>query len=60
MVVEDLDQLIGERMVGLAQLLFVSDEFVTWVQADMPPHAVYFAARSMPDGSAPLLSANEI
>lgn len=60
MIVEDSDRTEESKIVGIGQLLFVRDSFVHWAKTEMPPHAVYHAARTLPDGTAPLLTEKEI
>lgn len=60
MVVEDSERPQGDRFVGIAQTVFVSDAFVEYVQSGLPPHVNMAASQSMPDGSSPLLSPEQI
>ena len=60
MVVEDGERDAGDRLVGIAQTVFVSDAFVEYVHTGLPPHVNIAASLPMPDGSSPLLSADQI
>lgn len=60
LVVEDRDRLPGERMVGCAQLAFVTDAFVAWARTGVSPQVYMQAVEPMPDGSWPLLNAEEV
>jgi hypothetical protein len=60
MVVEDLDQAPEHRLVGFAQTVFVTDTFVRHVQSGLPPHINQHATHTLPDGSWPLLTVDQI
>jgi hypothetical protein len=60
MVVEDRARAAGDRMVGIAQTIFVTDAFVDYVKTCLPYHVNVAASWPMPDGSPPLLTVEQI
>jgi hypothetical protein len=60
MIVEDGDRRLVDRVVGFAQTVFVTDNFVEYIRSGPPPHVNQHASKNLPDGSWPLLSPSEI
>lgn len=60
MIVEDSEREAGDRIVGTAQTVFVSDAFIEFVRSGLPFDVNRCASNPLPDGSSPLLTANEI
>jgi hypothetical protein len=60
MIVEDLHRSPNDLCVGLAQTVFVTDEYVKFIQSGAPPYANQHASNPLPDGSEPLLSIEQI
>jgi hypothetical protein len=56
MIVDDIDRAIGRRMVGIAQMAFVTDGLVKFLMSDPTPYAKVHASRVLPDGSWPLVT----
>jgi hypothetical protein len=56
MIVEDLNRAQEYRIVGMAQTVFVTDEFVTYLRSGVPPYANMHASRALPSGAWPLLT----
>ncbi len=55
MVVEDTKRAPLDQMVGIAQVVFITEWFVQWVKTTPAPWANAHAARPLPDSSWPLL-----
>jgi hypothetical protein len=60
MAVFDHDRRLSDRTVGLAQMVFVTDDFVDRAVAGLCPSVVADACRLMPSGASPLLDAAAI
>ena len=60
MVVEDAERPAGRRIVGCAQIVFVTDEFTAWMKAVTRPNLITQASHPMPDGSRPLLTLPQV
>ena len=60
MVVEDKERRPGECIVGIAQAVFVTSQFVHWAKTDMVPWVNAHITRPLPDGSWPLLNPEEV
>ena len=52
---EDEDRPPGRQMVGYLDAVFVTDAFVRWADADMPPYVNRNLLAPLPDGSAALM-----
>lgn len=60
LLVEDLARESGQRVVGCAQLAFVSKKFVEWARRGERPWVNVQATHPLPDGSWPLLTPAEV
>lgn len=60
LLVEDRDRASGDRVVGCAQAVFVSDQFVQDALSGGQPWLNRQAADVLPDGSSPLLTPAEV
>lgn len=59
-VVKDLDLEPRSQLVCCAQSVFVTDKFVEWARSAAEPWVIRTAARRLPDGSVPLITAAEV
>lgn len=60
LIVEDLDLAPNVRFLCCAQVVFVTDKFVEWARVAAFPWISRIAAQRLPDGSEPLISAEEV
>lgn len=60
LVVEDDERPAGQRIVGCAQLVFVTDQFAAWVKSLPEPNLNVQVTHAMPDGAWPLLSRTQV
>ena len=60
MVIEDNARPKDQRLLGCAQLVFVTDRFVQWAKNAPSPGGNVQATHPLPDGSWPLLTVEEI
>lgn len=60
MVVEDTEKPVETRILGCTQTVFVSDAFVHHVKTTPHPYAIQQACSSLPDGSWPLLTHDQV
>lgn len=58
--VADQERKPGSRLLGCAQVVFVSEAFLLWAKEEEAPRVTYMAAHRMPDGSPPLHSPEEV
>jgi hypothetical protein len=59
-LIEDAERAVDRRVVGCGQSVFITEQFVHFLESGLPPWVNQHATQPLPDGSWPLLSPKEI